>query len=140
MTRCMTLLLLALLPVLASGESRPYAVSVALTTSSVPAYLTLLNEQLGLRLPVKVLSDYSASIAANNEYSDSVDVHYRGAVRTARYQISKSEVGEITFSLSTFGKELAAAICEQMEWYARTTISARALTDCKTAFLEHVKT
>ena len=114
--------------------------SLALTTHDVPTYLSLLNDRLGLKLPVKTLSDYSASIARGNEFSDNIDVHYQGVIREVKYTIAKSEIGEITFTLISGNKEISSAICEQAIWYAKTFASARAVNNCRVELLESVKT
>tara|TARA_R110000782_G_scaffold21904_1_gene58464 strand:+ start:964 stop:1437 length:474 start_codon:yes stop_codon:yes gene_type:complete len=131
---------LALSPFIARGDSQQFTVSVALTTHDVPVYLSLLNGQLDLKLPVRTLSDYSASIAPSNEFSEGIDVHYRGVVRTVTYRIAKSEIGEVTFSFVSGNKELASAICEQAHSYSKVIVSARALTNCRTDLLESVET
>ncbi len=135
----LAIVILALLPFLAIGQSQLFETSIALESRDVPALLSLLNQQLGLRLPVKVLSDYAASIAANNEFSEGIDVHFQGVVRTVTYEIDKSEIGEVTFSFVIFSKELATAICQQMDEFSQITDSARALTNCKSDLLESIK-
>ena len=135
----LAIVILALLPFLAIGQSQLFETSIALESRDVPALLSLLNQQLGLRLPAKVLSDYAASIAANNEFSEGIDVHFQGVVRTVTYEIAKSEIGEVTFSFVTFSKELATAICQQMDEFSQITDSARALTNCKSDLLESIK-
>ena len=135
----LAIVILALLPLLAIGQSQSFETSIALETRDVPALLSLLNQQLGLRLPAKVLSDYAASIAANNEFSEGIDVHFQGVVRTVTYEIAKSEIGEVTFSFVIFSKELATAICQQMDEFSQITDSARALTNCKSDLLESIK-
>ena len=138
MKRCV-IVILALLPFLANGELQTFETSIALKSRDVPALLSLLNEQLGLRLPTKDLSDYAESIAANNEFSEGIDVHFRGTVRTVTYQIGKSDSGEVEFSFISFSKELATAICQQMDEYSQITDSARALTNCKSDLLESIR-
>ncbi len=137
MKRC-AIVILALLPFLAIGESQSFEASIALKSRDVPAFLWLLNQQLGLRLPTKILSDYAASIAANNEFSEGIDVHFQGTVRTVTYEITKSAIGEVTFSFVSISKELATAICQQMDEYSQITDSARALTNCKSDLLESI--
>lgn len=128
----------ALLPHLAIGNSQTFEVSIALTARDVPAYLSLLNTKVGLRLPTKVLSDYAESIAVDNEFSDRIDVHFQGGVHTVLYQIAKTDSGEVYFSFMSLSKEIAAAICQQMDEFSHTTESARALTNCKLDLLESI--
>lgn len=133
------LVFLALLPFIANGESQTFEASIALQSRDVPALLSLLNEHLGLRLPTKDLSDYAESISPQNEFSESIDVHFRGTVRTVAYQIAKSDSGEVELSFVSFSKELATAICQEMDEYSQITNTARALTNCKSDLQESVK-
>ncbi len=139
MLKSFTIMMFALLPLLAVGESSRFEASIALKVHDVPAFLSMLNERLGLRLPTKDLSDYAESIAADNEFSEGIDVHFRGTVRTVTYQIAKSNADEVRFSFESFSKELANAICQQMDEYSRINESARALKNCNSFSPESIR-
>jgi hypothetical protein len=100
---------------------------------------SLLNEMVGLRFPKKILSDYAESIAVNNEFSELIDIHFQGTARTSIYQIVNSDTGEVHISFMSLSKEVAAAICQQMEEVSQTTGSARALMNCKADLLESLR-
>ena len=92
--------------------------------------LQLLGARLDLKLPAWTLESYIVSIPAGEEYAEQFDVLHKGAQRTITINLSKSEIGDVTFSITTGSKDLAEAICQQTRWYAQNTIAARALTDC----------
>ena len=134
------LIVLALLPILAGAESSRFDASMTLKVRDVPALLSLLNERLGLRIHEKVLSDYTASIAVGNEYSEGIDVHFRGIVLTVTFRIAKSVIGEIDVSFESFNKELAKAICEQMFESTQMGDSTDAPIACRYDLLETIST
>lgn len=140
MAKRFALIVFAFLPLVAGAESPRFDASMTLKVHDVPAYLSLLNERLGLRLHTRDLSDYTASIAVGNNYSEGVDIHFRGVVRKVTFKIAKSEIGEIDLSFDSFNKELAKAICEQMVEFARTSDSTDAPKTCRYDLFETIST
>ena len=131
---------LCLSTVFAAAESSQFETSIDVEVRAARAFLSLLNEELGLRLDSKTLADYAASIAVGNEYSDSVDLHHDGIVFTATYKIAKPKVGRVELTFRMAQKRAAKAICQQMIEFSRTNDSSHAPSSCQYDLLETFKT
>lgn len=125
------IILTASLPYYASAESLRHEAAVDLEVVYFPKILSLLNEDLGLKLPTKVISEHAVSLGPGSMHSARIDVHFRGTVRAVIYKIAKYDSGRVRLSFETFSKDVAQAICEKLIEYSAIDSSIRASEGCR---------
>ena len=130
----------ALLPISAIADPSRYESSIDIEVRDASAFLSSLNEELGLRLDNKVLADYAESIAVGNEYSLDVDIHHDGIVFTATYKIVKEKTDRVELTFTSFQKRAARAICQQMAEFSQANGSKHSPKSCRYDQLEIAKT
>ncbi len=139
MLKSALILFLLLSPVLVMAGPSHYEMSIDVEVREVRAFLSLLNEKLGLRIEDRVLADYAASIAIGNEYSVDVDMHYAGTVFTTMYKIEKQQVDRVKLTFTLAQKRAAKAICQQMSEFSQTGNARNFPERCQYDRLENIE-
>ncbi len=121
---------------LAFAGSPKYEATIVVEIHDARAFLASLNQQLNLKLDVKVFADYAESIAVGNEYSHSFDMHHDGIVFTATYKIAKREQNRVELSFISLQKRATRAICQQMDEFSRAGSSEYSPKSCEYDQLE----
>ena len=103
---------------ISSGASQQHAALIKIDLDDVRPFILQTNEQLGLRLNAKVLSDYASSIAVGNVFSEPLDVQYRGIVFTITYKIRKGDPDSIYLYFFSFNREFIGDIRRQMKAFS----------------------
>ena len=121
----------------ACSEETPskYAVSMTLQVEQVPQFLTQLNENTGLEMPVPIYTDFAEALPRYNDFAEPLPVEFRGHRHLIVYRNAKSPSGEITLSVDSTSLDLARAVCQQMSEFARNNDLVRALSDCDSKVL-----
>ncbi len=119
MPKTLIIFLFVILPNILLGESRQYDASMNIELDDVRPFIVQLNKQLGLKLNAKVLSDYAKSIAVGNDFSESLDVHYRGTVLTITYEIRKKHPESTKFYFFSYNRYLIDDIRLQMKSFPK---------------------
>ncbi len=116
-----------------------YDVSMTLTVEQVPAFLSRLNEDLSLEMPVPIYTDFAEALPRYNDFAEPLPVEFEGRRHLIVYRNTKSPSGEITLSIESKSFSLAQSVCQQMREFARDNDSSRALSDCSSKILATVE-
>ena len=108
-----------------------YDVSMTLTVEQVPAFLSQVNEELRLGMPVPIYTDFAEALPRYNNFAEPLPVEFEEQRHVIVYRNAKSPSGEITLAIKSKSFSLAQAVCRQMTEFARDNESSRALSDCE---------
>jgi hypothetical protein len=110
----------AVLMTMGCSQSKPttFEASMNFDSEHVQPFLEQLNANLGLRLPVSKLVEFTLSTEIEDERSTTFDLVFKGSKSQIEYGVFMDDVDAPDLSFWTSSSELARAIDSQMEIFA----------------------